>query len=826
MSERIAAEQNSVLDTEHQLLALILFKGTLAYDILRSFEVSMDRAQLVAGLVSKRRAGTKGLGLSADAKESIRIAVQSASKFKHAQVDCEHLLLALVSKKTFNSFSVVERIGINPKSIADQVESIFGEVKKSQLPKADENVTFETGDEAQIFPDDQAISPFGPIPGIPLAKTKQKSSNILKQFTFNISDAARTGKLDPVIGRTQEIERIMQILSRRKKNNPVLIGEPGVGKTAIIEGLAQKIADGHTPASISEKEIYSLDLAALVAGTMYRGQFEQRLKNLLDEIQKNRNIILFIDEIHSVIGAGSAEGSMDLANILKPKLAKGDISVIGATTLDEYKKHIERDAAFERRFQPVVVPETSDLESVEILKGIKKNYESHHGITYSDNALMAAVKLSKRYISDRFLPDKAIDLIDEAAAYAKLKVNPPKKLIKLKGDLTKILRKKDDAVASEQYELATLLRGQEKKIVDEINKIERLNKNARVSIISENDIANVVSRWSGVPVANLTLSDKKNYLDLDKKIKKYIVGQDKAVDEIVKSIKRSRVGVSDPVRPIGSFMFLGPTGVGKTALVKVLAREFYGRENALVKIDMSEFMERHNLSRLVGAPAGYVGFEEGGRLTEQIRRNPYSLVLFDEIEKAHPEIFNILLQILEDGELTDAKGRRIDFKNTLVIMTSNIGTDFASKQFGIGFGKPTQSDADHQKLKEKVLESLEKKFRPEFVNRLDNIIVFSPLSERDIKKIVEIEIKKLSNRIANSGISVTIKNNAKKLIAKRGYKPEFGARPMRKVISEQIEAPLSEAILTDKLTFGDKVTIDYNYNDESLIITKNGTRII
>lgn len=825
MSERIANEQNSPLDTEHQLLALILFKGTLASDILNLLEISIDRAQLVAALVSRKSKESKTLGLSSDAKESILLAVQNASKFKHSHVDCEHLLLSLVSKKSFNSYSVIERIGVDPKKIIEQIESVFQEVGKPKEPKPDQNIDFSAAPDMTPLPEDSILGPFGAFSDNSNTQTRKRKNSVLKQFTSNISSLAKSGKLDPVIGREGEIERIMQILSRRKKNNPVLIGEPGVGKTAIIEGLAQKISEGNIPLVLAEKEILALDLASLVAGTMYRGQFEQRLKNLLDEIQNNKNIILFIDEIHTVIGAGSAEGSMDLANILKPKLAKGEISVIGATTLDEYKKHIERDSAFERRFQPVIVPEPNEEETINILKGIKKNYQLHHNVSYTDQALVAAVKLSGRYISDRFLPDKAIDLIDEAAAFSKLRVNQSKRLVKLKEDLRKIIKQKDEAVSSEEYELATLMREQELKIGKEIKKISGGESDKKSHIIDEKEIADIVSRWSGVPVSNLNVSDRRNYIKLKSNIKKHIVGQDEAIEEITRSIKRSRTGISDPKRPIGSFIFLGPTGVGKTELVKVLSQEFFGRDDALVKIDMSEFVERHNVSRLVGAPAGYVGFEEGGKLTEKVRRNPYSLILFDEIEKAHPDIFNILLQILEDGELTDAKGRRVDFRNTLIVMTSNIGTDFASKQTNIGFENSSKAE-NYQKIKDKILPSLEKKFRPEFINRVDSIIVFNPLSEATIRKIVDIEINKLSERISEQNITLEVEGGAKDFIAKRGYKPEFGARPMRKVISELIEAPISEAILRDSVQIGETIVVKFDANEDKLALIKNGKEII
>ena len=816
MAERIANEQKSRLDTEHQFLALILMKNTLANDILSFFEISIDRAQLVADLLNKKINQKNIGGITDSAKQAIQLAVQLASKYVHNSIDCEHLLLALVSNKKFNSYDIVERMGISPKEIKKQIESVFSEIKQS---------TNQTEKNEEIIDENilemPPLGPFGPMQGGGTA-TKTNKSQILKLFTTNINEQVRKGLIDPVIGRNEETDRIIQILARRKKNNPILMGEPGVGKTAIVEGLAHRIVNGQVPTVLSDKEIYMLDMGSLLAGTMYRGQFESRIKNILEEIAQKNNVILFVDEIHTVVGAGSAEGSMDAANLLKPKLARGELRMIGATTFDEYKKYIEKDPAFERRFQPIIINEPSESETLLILKGIKERYEAHHNVTYADDALIAAVKFSHRYIQDRFLPDKAIDLIDEAAAATNVISEKGKKLAILRQELHKILEQKDEAVFNEQYEKASILRQQEFKITNQIKLYEEKELKKKKSIISEINIAKIVSKWCGIPLTNLSISEKKQFLNLEKRLSKFIVGQEEAIKSISEAIRRSRVGISDPKRPIGSFIFLGPTGVGKSELVKVLAKEVYGSEDSLVKIDMSEFMERHNVSRLVGAPAGYIGYEEGGKLTEKIRRQPYSVILLDEIEKAHPEVFNILLQIIEDGELSDAKGRKVDFKNSIIIMTSNLGTDLLTKQASIGFkydknGKKT-FDQTYDKLKINVLDNLERHFRPEFLNRLDKIIVFKPLTQDAIRDIVEIEIRKLLNRILDQKIKLSVSKKAKDWIAKEGFKPEFGARPMRRVIIDNIENPLSENILSEKFNPGNCVLADLKQN--KIVLTK------
>ncbi|OQB05957.1 MAG: Negative regulator of genetic competence ClpC/MecB [bacterium ADurb.Bin212] len=801
MSEKISKEQNSLTDTEHQLLALILQKGTLANDILSMFDISVDRAQLVSALVSKKKQLN---GVQENAKEAIKLAVQFAMKYRHQNVDCEHLLLALISNKNFNSFSIIERMGVNPKDIKKQLDSIFLEAGKS----IDAEQTSNEENFSEEMPED--ITGMPPFPG-PIGVKRKQEKSAIKEFTINVSEQAAKGKIDPVIGRNNEIERIVQILIRRKKNNPVLIGEPGVGKTAIIEGLALKIKHGDVPSAIADKEIYTLDLSALLAGTMYRGQFEARIKKLLEEIEKNKNAILFIDELHTVIGAGSAEGSLDAANILKPKLARGEIRIIGATTLEEYKKHIEKDTAFERRFQVVQVPEPSVEDTIKILQGVAREYEKHHNVAYQNDALEAAAKLSSRYIQDRFLPDKAIDLIDEAAAFKNITNKKSIKLSELEKKLKNASRKKDESVANEDYEKATYFKQKELSLLKEIDKINQQKSGSVISVITPEDISRIVSRWTGIPVSNMDIKEKNKYISLEKSLKKKIVGQDEAVSKISQALRRSRVGISNPNRPVGSFIFLGPTGVGKTELVKVLSQEIFGSARSLIKIDMSEFMEKHNVSRLVGAPAGYVGYDEGGQLTERVRRQPYSLVLFDEIEKAHPEVFNIMLQIMEDGELTDAKGRVVNFRNTLIVMTSNLGTDLLNKQATIGFsgdGSYKTGEIDYQKMSERVEDMVSKHFKPEFLNRVDEIVIFKPLSRDSILKIAKLEIDKLKNRLATEGVRIDFSVGLINWVANKGYKPEFGARPMRRVISEHLENKISTSILNGEISPGAKLIAD------------------
>lgn len=806
LAERIAKDSHQPMDSQDLLLALILTKGTLASDILTNFDIVADRVQVVASLVSNQNSKSTSFGISADARKIIQSSVKIAADFNHFIVDAEHLLLALIADKKYNSYSIIERIGASPEKIREQLETIFSEISKAAggadnaFNPGDDRINFDP-----ISPDDFADTSFGLDSG--RTTTREKEKTFIEQYTTNLTELAKRNKLDPLIGREAEIERVSQILSRRTKNNPLLIGESGVGKTAIVEGLAKKIVDGNIAQTLIGKSILLLDLSSLLAGTMYRGQFESRVKKLLSEIKNAGNVILFIDEIHTTIGTGSAEGSLDTANMLKPILSRGEFKIIGATTFEDYKKHLEHDPAYERRFQIVRVNEPTPEDSIKILKGLKSKYEQHHKIKFSDNALLSAVELSKRYISDRYLPDKAIDLIDEAAAATNVVSKESAKNAKMKAKLKDLMTKKEDAVNSENYEAATHYREEEIKLIDKISGSESAIDIEKKKEINEEDIARVVSRWTGVNVENLSLDERKKFLNLELKLRRFVVGQDEAVKSIAKSIRRSRAGVSDPRRPIGSYLFLGPTGVGKTHLSKKLAELLFGSEENLIKIDMSEFMEKHNVSRLVGAPAGYVGYDDGGKLTEAVRHKPYSIILFDEIEKAHPEVFNILLQILEDGYLTDAKGRQVNFRNTIIILTSNLGTSELNKVAAIGFNAKNDPEKNYENLKEKVMEIVNKEMRPEFINRLDNIIVFRPLDKISIEKIVELNLSELAKRLKNQGIIFSASKDARKFIAETGYSAEFGARPIRRAISEKLEDPISEAIIAGKYASGDKISV-------------------
>jgi ATP-dependent Clp protease ATP-binding subunit ClpC len=631
---------------------------------------------------------------------------------------------------------------------------------------------------------------------------------VLDQFGRDLNTLAEEDKLDPVIGRDKEVERVIQILSRRTKNNPVLIGEPGVGKTAIAEGLAERIVLGKVPETLKERRVVALDLGALVAGSKYRGEFEDRLKKVMEEIRQSGNIILFIDELHTIIGAGAAEGAIDASNILKPALARGELQAIGATTLDEYRKHVEKDAALERRFQPIMVAEPTAEETMAILKGLRDRYEAHHRVEITDSALAAAVRLSDRYVSDRFLPDKAIDLVDEAASRVRLKafVVPPD-LKQMEDHLEEIRKEKEAAIAAQEFEKAAHLRDQEQKLNEELDhaKQEWEKKTAsHKSVVTEEDVAQIVSSWTGIPVTRLEMEESERLLSLEAELRRRYVGQDEAVTAVSKAIRRARAGLKDPKRPIGSFIFLGPTGVGKTELARALAQSLFGDEDAMITIDMSEYMEKHTVSRLVGAPPGYVGYEEGGQLTEAVRRKPYAVVCLDEIEKAHPEVFNILLQVLEEGRLTEAKGRTVDFRNTVIIMTSNIGMSHLGSDAGLGFRPGTDKDR-YEGMKSKVLDEMRHSFRPEFLNRVDDIIVFHSLANEDLRRIVEIMLDRLSLRLADQALTIELTDEAKDFLAKVGYDPKFGARPLRRAIQRYVEDPVSEALLSGTIKAGQRI---------------------
>lgn len=796
-AQKIAENMGGGVDSEHLLIALAVTPGTLAYEILKEYMVSVDQIRLILSLRDIRPRVTKGLSI--DAKKILKNAYRFAADYSHINVDPEHLLLAIVSDPSLLAYQIIAQIGVSPEHLRRQILNVFEDL-------SDMNKIGDEFEGPPPLPEEELVTAGG-------LKTKV-STPALDYFALDLTEKARQGKVDPLIGRQNELKRAIQILARRTKNNPVFIGEPGVGKTAIVEGLAQKIIQSDVPESLKNKRILSLDLSLLVAGTMYRGQFEDRIKKVLEEIVKSKDVVLFIDELHTVVGAGAAEGSMDAANILKPALAKGEIRLIGATTVDEYRKYIEKDAALERRLQAIQVSEPTPEETAEILKGLRGEYEKHHHVTITDEALKAAAFLTSRYVSDRYLPDKAIDVIDEAASALKIASESTRKggeIPELEENIKKVNLLKLQKISEEKFEEAAKLRDEELTLHLRLKRAQT-NKRTKNQIarplISEEEVAEIVSAWTGVPLGKIVKSEKEKLLTLEETLKTYVIGQEEAIKFLSQAIRRSKSGIANPNRPIGSFIFLGPTGVGKTELAKVLAREVYGKEEYLIKIDMSEFMERHNVSRLVGAPPGYVGYEEAGKLTEAVRRQPYSVVLFDEIEKAHPEIFNILLQILEDGYLTDAKGRKINFRNTIIIMTSNIGVKELTQGAKIGFETEKKGKAiDYEILKEKVLEDLRRQFNPEFLNRLDKIIVFNPLDKKAIEKIVEIEIEKLIKKTLLEGINLKVTPTAIKLLTEKSFNPEYGARPVRRTITDLVEDLLSTEILGEKFKKGETIRV-------------------
>ena len=716
------------------------------------------------------------------AKRIIEISFQIARTMRNSYVSVEHLLAALLKEDDSYAVKFINELGTDSQRVFDDLISDLSSNSYDSNPQSS-------------------------------SKKKGKSKTpTLDEFGKNLTELAKQGKIDPVIGREKEIERVIQILSRRNKNNPCLIGEPGVGKTAIAEGLALKIVNGEVPEMLANKTIYSLDLTSMVAGTKYRGDFEERIKKAMDEVKDNKDVILFIDEIHNIMGAGAAEGAVDAANILKPSLARGEIQVIGATTISEYRKNIEKDAALERRFQPVTVGEPTEEETVEILKGLRDKYEAHHKVKITDDAINSAVKLSSRYINDRFLPDKAIDLIDEAASVVRLNAYTlPQNLKDMEEEIKRLNAEKQDAVNNQKFEEAAKIRDKANelnKLLDDERSKWRNSSNHDVKAVSSEEIAQVVSQWTGVPVNQLTKEESERLLNMEKILHERIVGQDKAVSTISKAIRRGRVGLKNPNRPIGSFIFLGPTGVGKTELCKSLAEAMFGDENAIIKLDMSEYMEKHTVSKLIGAPPGYVGFDEGGQLTEKIRRKPYSVVLFDEIEKAHPDVFNMLLQILEDGVLTDSQGRKVSFKNAIIIMTSNVGASkITDEKLALGF---VQEDGKKLSIEDLVMPDLKKTFKPEFLNRLDDIIVFNQLDQNDIEEIAKRMLKSLKKRTADLGIELDFTDNAITELAKEGFDKTYGARPLRRAIQSKIEDRLSELILDKTIGEGSKCTVDFS----------------
>lgn len=829
--EKAKEDKLNYVGTEHILLGVLAQENSLGASILLNFGVSIDNVELVLKTVGRSNGpqgdtGSEPGGLSGFAKESIESAVKIASEFGHSFVGTEHILFSLVSQTNTAAIIILENMKVSPVDIKEQILEIFERAKEmpngAQPSGSGENKSPQMMNPIEFF----LAGLQGVLTGQPKENyqdaykhkkkgdEKKTSTPALDYFTTDLVEDARKGRVDPIVGRKKEIERVVSILSRKTKNNPVLIGESGVGKTAVAEGLAQAIAEEKVPETMIDKKILSLSMASVVAGTKYRGEFEERIKQIIEEVSAQDNVILFIDELHTVMGAGSAEGSLDAANILKPALSRGKVQVIGATTTAEYRKNVEKDAALERRFQPVMVEETSVDETLEILHGIREAFEDHHNLLITTEALQAAVKFSKRYINDRYLPDKAIDLIDEAAARKRIRnKSNSDKVKKLQKKLTAIIKKKEDCVSRQDYEKAAELRNDELEVSKKIDELKFVKTpRAKREKLTEDEIAEIVSTMTGVPVTRLVKDDIDRLKSLEKSLKKRIIGQDEAVTAVSKAIRRSRAGFADEKRPIGSFIFMGPTGVGKTELVKAIAEEVYNDRNALIKIDMSEFMERHNTSRLVGATAGYVGYEEGGQLTESVRRKPYSVILFDEIEKAHPDVFNLLLQILEDGELTDAKGRRVDFRNTVIILTSNIGAKkLTEKAAPIGFSTSSaekeEAEKDFESMKEEILKDLKDHFRPEFLNRIDKTIVFHALTNKDIREIVKLHLGYLEDRIAGKGILIESSPGAVDVLVKEGYDPKYGARPVRRAIQELVEDPLTGKFLDGVFKQGDTVKL-------------------
>ncbi len=775
---------HNYIGTEHILLGLIHEGEGVAAKALESLGISLEGVrQQVEEIIGQGQTPPTGhIPFTPRAKKVLELSLREALQLGHNYIGTEHILLGLIREGEGVAAQVLVKLGADLNKVRQQVIQLLS--------------GYSGGKE----------------PGQPGEAPSQAGSLVLDQFGRNLTALARETKLDPVIGREKEIERVMQVLSRRTKNNPVLIGEPGVGKTAVVEGLAQRITKGEVPETLKGKQIYTLDLGALVAGSRYRGDFEERLKKVLKEIRTRGDIILFIDELHTLVGAGAAEGAIDAASILKPMLARGELQTIGATTLDEYRKHLEKDAALERRFQPIHVNEPSVAHTIEILKGLRERYEAHHRVTITDDAVVASANLADRYISDRFLPDKAIDLIDEAGSRMRIRrMTAPPDLREFDEKIANTRRDKESAIDEQDFEKAARFRDDEKSLLAEKARREKEWKAGEMDVlaeVTEEEIAEVLSTWTGIPVYKLTEEETQKLIRMEEELHKRIISQDDAIRAVSQAIRRTRAGLKDPKRPSGSFIFLGPSGVGKTELAKTLAEFLFGDEEALIQLDMSEYMEKHTVSRLIGSPPGYVGYEEGGQLTEQVRRRPFSVVLFDEIEKAHPDVFNTLLQILEDGRLTDAQGHAVDFKNTVIIMTSNLGTRDLEKARAVGFAAKPDDKMTYDRMKERVSEELKRTFRPEFINRIDEVIVFHPLSLADVKLIVDLMMNRVTEQLKSKDIEIVLSDAAKELIAGTGYDQALGARPLRRTIQRLIEDPLSEKILWKEFGPGQMIIAD------------------
>ncbi|USN95424.1 MAG: ATP-dependent Clp protease ATP-binding subunit [Candidatus Nomurabacteria bacterium] len=780
------ASGSPYVGTQHILLGILAQEASIGAKMLQDSGVTLDRARLALNLTPKATVINMGAkGLSETAKLTLKMAYETAQDYSQEFCGTEHILYSILSQKNSRATVLLRDMNTNVDNLINGLEQFLN---RQQY-------------------EDSANPSGGRV------RTKQRRKTALDFFGTDLTRLAKQGKLDPVIGREAQIRRVITILNRRTKNNPVLIGEPGVGKTAIVEGLAQRIVNEDVPDTLLDKRIVMLDLTSMIAGTKYRGEFEERLKKVMQELENDKKTIIFIDEVHLIVGAGSAEGSLDAGNILKPALARGKVQVIGATTTDEYTKYIEKDSALERRFQPVQVPQTNLSETVAILKGLRKHYESFHNVKIPDEVIEDTVNLADRYINDRFMPDKAIDLLDETAAHLRIdKGRTPPEVRRLKNELKLVNSKIDDAVDNEDYEKAAQFKQRVSQIDDELKKLQSASKSVNELTMTSDDVAEIVARITGVPVQKVIRSEAKYLLNLESNLSRFVIGQEEAVHAVSRAVRRNRSGVSSAKRPIGSFVFLGPTGVGKTELARVLAREFFGSESALVKIDMSEFGEHHNVSRLVGAPAGYVGYDDGGQLTDKIRRQPYSVVLFDEIEKAHPDVLNMLLQLLEDGHLTDSKGRKIDFTNTIVIMTSNIGADKLQKEVSLGFdanSKIDLSDLDklHESNKDKVLDQLKKMMRPELLNRIDKIIVFRALTKNNISKILDLQVNELKNRLAKQGISVKLTTSARNYLLNHGYDSLNGVRPMRRLLQDTLEDHIAVELIKGSYDKGSIVEV-------------------
>jgi ATP-dependent Clp protease ATP-binding subunit ClpC len=781
---------HNVVGTEHILLGLAAEGEGVAARALQALGIGLEKVRAeVENVIGRGEGAPQGqIGFTPRAKRVLELAFEEARQLSHTYIGTEHILLGLIHEGEGVAGQVLKNLGADLEKVRRQVVDLLG----------------------------------GSSQGSSKREARARKTPTLDQFGRDLTELAREEKLDPVVGRENEIQRVIQVLSRRTKNNPVLIGDPGVGKTAIVEGLAQMIVQGNVPETLNDKRVVSLDLGALVAGSKFRGEFEERLKKVMDEIRGSGDIILFIDEMHTIIGAGAAEGAIDASNILKPALSRGELQAVGATTIDEYRKHVEKDAALERRFQPIQVDEPTVDETIKILEVLRDRYEAHHRVKITDEALVAAARLSDRFVSDRFLPDKAIDLMDEAASKVRLSgLMPPSELKDLEQEIEDLRREKEAATQNEEFEKAASLRDKEKALMEELESKRdewKSSRTRREGNVTDEEIAEIISSWTGVPVVKLAEEETERLLNLEGVLHQRVISQDEAIEAVSRAVRRAHSGLKDPKRPVGSFIFLGPTGVGKTELGRALAEALFGDEDAMIRIDMSEYMERHTVSRLVGAPPGYVGYDEGGQLTDRVRRRPYSVILLDEVEKAHPEVFNILLQVLEDGRLTDAKGRTVDFRNTVLIMTSNVGAHEIQRETTIGFRLEMDEKASYESMKTKVMEELRRTFRPEFLNRIDEVIVFHALNKEQLKSIVDIMTRDLQEHLSLRDINLRFTEAAKDLLADKGYDPEYGARPLRRAIQRFVEDPLSEEML--KGTYGDGDAIEADAKDDKLVFRK------